>query len=94
MNTGRSYAEILREARARISLTDIGIDAPKIRKTASGRVLIKVAGPGRNDKANVLANRLKEVLKEEVSVTRPSIKGSCASLGWMIRQLRRKSLAR
>lgn len=77
-----TYAQILRTARENISLTEIGIESSKIRKGINGGLLIEVAGPEGNEKANKLAVKLKDILKENVAVTRPIIRAELRISGF------------
>lgn len=51
------------------------ISASKIRKSINRSTIIEISGPDNTEKANKLADKLQEVLKEEAHVTRPVIKG-------------------
>lgn len=74
-NGGPSYAEILRSARERIDLRDIGITDPKIRWAVSGSLIIEVPGFEKSQKADLLAGKLKDVLGDAAYVSRPVAKG-------------------
>ncbi|XP_067216853.1 calponin homology domain-containing protein DDB_G0272472-like [Linepithema humile] len=81
-----SYAEILSEARRKVSLTSLGIESSKVRKAASGGMIIEIPGAGGAQKADVLAGRLREAFSErkegeEVVVSRPTIKGELRVIG-------------
>ncbi|GAB1867747.1 CCHC-type domain-containing protein [Camponotus japonicus] len=71
---GFSYAEALRKARTSISLADLQIGSPRIRKGVNGATIIEIAGPDNNEKADKLVAKLQEVIADAV-VTRPTIKG-------------------
>jgi len=69
---GPSYAEALRKARERISLADLNIERTRIRRAATGAMLIEIPGEGTKEKADELAARLKTALADmDVRVTRP-----------------------
>ncbi|XP_045532175.1 uncharacterized protein LOC123719813, partial [Pieris brassicae] len=74
---GVTYAAALSKARQAISLPDLGIERVGIRVTATGARMLEVPGEGREEKANRLAERLREVLSEEALVGRPV---KCADL--------------
>lgn len=76
-----SYAEDMRKARDQIALADMGIGAPKMRKTANGGVLIEISGPEGPQKAENLRNKLSEVLGDRALVTRPVLKGEIRLIG-------------
>lgn len=71
---GISYAEILRKAREKISLQDVGIEVSKIRKGINGGLIIEIPGNDSTQKANILATKLKDILPEQVKINRPTIK--------------------
>jgi len=52
---GPFYAEALRKARERISLADLNIERTRIRKAATGAVLIEIPGEETKAKADELA---------------------------------------
>lgn len=70
-----SYAELLRTARERVNLSDVGITDSRIRWSAGGSILIEIPGLGKNEKAELLADRLKEALAGYATVSRPVVGG-------------------
>ncbi|XP_025266437.1 golgin subfamily A member 6-like protein 22 [Camponotus floridanus] len=76
-----SYADILRKAREKISLEEIGIEKTRIRKTAGGNVLIAIPGANRGMEADRLAEELTKVLDKEITVSRPNIMGELRLFG-------------
>lgn len=76
-----SYADALKKARGKINLAEIGIDRPRIRKAANGGLLIEVPGVDGTNKADILADRLRETLDSEVVITRPVKKGDIRLTG-------------
>ncbi|XP_067216670.1 uncharacterized protein [Linepithema humile] len=79
------YAEILFEARRKISLTSLGIDSSKVRPTASGGVIIEIPGADRTQKADTLAGKLCEAFRErkegEETVDAAEVQGAVAEKG-------------
>ncbi|EFN70397.1 hypothetical protein EAG_04919, partial [Camponotus floridanus] len=75
-----SYAEALRKARTSISLSELEIGAPRIRKGVNGSTIIEISGPENSEKADRLVVKLQEVLEDAV-VTRPIIKGELKLFG-------------
>lgn len=71
---GLTYADILRQAREKISLPDIGIERSRIRKSINGGLIIEIPGNDGTQKANELARKLQEVLPENTRVRRPTIR--------------------
>ncbi|XP_046740518.1 uncharacterized protein LOC124407951 [Diprion similis] len=73
------YAEILKFAREKIQLEELGIGETRIRRAANGGVLIEIPGPENAKKADALAVQLTRVIAvrygDTVSVTRPVTKG-------------------
>ncbi|EFN69220.1 hypothetical protein EAG_08157, partial [Camponotus floridanus] len=79
---GFSYADALKQARTEISLKEIGIGTTKIRKAMNGGIIIEIPGVENKDKANILAQKLKQILPKETKITRPSIKGELRVIGF------------
>lgn len=76
-----SYAEALKRARSEISLKDLEIQSPKIRKGMSGSTIIEISGPDSTEKADRLATEMQKLLKGEALVTRPNIRGELRIFG-------------
>lgn len=76
------YAEILKKMRENISLSDLGIENSRMRKTANGGYLIEIPGEDNADKAEALAKKIKELLQEEAVVSRPVIKAGLKVIGF------------
>lgn len=76
---GMSYADILKTAKGSISLTELGISNPRIRKAANGGIIIEV--PDSAFKADSLANKLREVVRQVAHVARPYAKGEILLVG-------------
>lgn len=70
-----SYADALRKARSKISLKELNITMPKIRKGRNGATIIGITGDDNAVKADALANKIQEILKDKALVTRPTIRG-------------------
>ncbi|XP_049871993.1 uncharacterized protein LOC126380845 [Pectinophora gossypiella] len=69
---GASYAGVLAQARARIKLDELGIGAVRFRRAVTGARILEVTGSTSNEKADSLAQKLREVLDEDVvRVNRP-----------------------
>ncbi|XP_068993471.1 uncharacterized protein [Neodiprion pinetum] len=79
------YAEVLKFAREKIQLAELGIEETRVRRAANGGVLIEIPGPENARKADALAAQLTKVILDKygnvVSVTRPVIKGELRVLG-------------
>lgn len=67
-----SYAEILRKVKNKINIEETGISETRIRRTATGSLLIQIAGEESKRKADVLAEKMREVVGEEAKIGRPS----------------------
>ncbi|EFN67291.1 hypothetical protein EAG_00382, partial [Camponotus floridanus] len=79
---GFSYAEVLRKARSQIKMEEFQIEAPRIRKGLNGATIIEISGPECNEKAQQLASKLQEVLKEDkAAITTPMIRGNLRLTG-------------
>ncbi|GAB1860699.1 CCHC-type domain-containing protein [Camponotus japonicus] len=79
---GFSYADALKKARTEISLKEIGIDTTKIRRATNGGIIIEIPGAENKEKANVLVQKLKQILLKKAKITRPSIKGELRVIGF------------
>lgn len=66
-----SYAEILRKMKGNINIEEIGSEETRIRRTATGSLLIQIAGEESKRKADVLAERMREVVGQKAKVGRP-----------------------
>nr|XP_037869632.1 uncharacterized protein LOC119629086 [Bombyx mori] len=71
---GLTYRSVLAEARAKIDLESLGIPVQRIRSSLTGAKVLVVDGDDQVEKADLLANRLKEILPAEgVEISRPSV---------------------
>lgn len=77
----QAYAEVMRKARDHVSLAELGINDTRVRKSANGSLLIEISGPNNAAKADLLAERLKVVMKEEALISRPMIRGELRLVG-------------
>jgi hypothetical protein len=59
---GISYADVLAQAREKISLKEIGVERVEMRKAMTGAIIITVSGDKGGDKASKLAAKLMETL--------------------------------
>ena len=67
-----TYTEVMRAARTRIQLPDLGVETVEMKKAVTGGVLMNVSGPDGDAKADRLAARLREVLTDfDVRIARP-----------------------
>lgn len=64
----------MKKARTNISLSDLQIGSPRIRKGVNGATIIEISGPENIEKTDQLVVKLQEVLDDAV-ITRPTIKG-------------------
>lgn len=76
-----SYADMLRIAREKISLGDLGIDNTKIKSTFNGGYKIEVPGANGVELAGRLKNRLEIVLKDVARVGNPVARGELRIIG-------------
>lgn len=75
------YADALKRARENISLKDLDILNPKIRKGITGSTIIEIAGPDNIKKADLLAIEMGKMLSGEAVVSRPNIKAEIKLIG-------------
>lgn len=70
---GAQYAEVLREAKEKINLEQIGISEIRPRRARTGALLLEIPGKEGNVKANQLADKMKEITRHNnnVLITRP-----------------------
>ncbi|XP_038213330.1 uncharacterized protein LOC119833410, partial [Zerene cesonia] len=78
VSRGLTYASIISEAKNRIDLASLGIESVRFKRAATGAAIIEILGVTGEEKADLLADKLKEVLNDmEVRITRPT---KCAEL--------------
>lgn len=78
---GGSYAEVLRRAREKVSLQELGIRNTKIRRAFNGGLIIEILGENGTDLASVLRDKLAGTLESDVKVDRPVAKGEIKITG-------------
>jgi len=61
---GPTYADALRRARELVSLQDLNIEHTRIRRAATGAMLIELPGDEAKEKADLLAGRLRDALAD------------------------------
>jgi len=76
-----SYASILKKARANFSLAELGVDAARVRDAANGGLIVEIPGPEGNTKADLLADKLRQVFGGDIKVNRPVKMGEVQLLG-------------
>lgn len=67
-----SYADILRKVKQNINLREIGIKETRIKRTATGNLLIQIEGKNCKEKADLLAEKKKGIVGEEARINRPT----------------------
>ncbi|TLM35173.1 hypothetical protein FEC37_18690, partial [Acinetobacter baumannii] len=71
---GVTYRAVLAEARAKIDTAELGIPIQRIRSAVTGAKVLVVDGADQNEKADLLAEKLREVLpSDSIVVSRPTI---------------------
>lgn len=72
-DTTLSYSDALRKARENIGPLDkLGIEDFKMRRGVNGGLIIEFLGPENVAKADALAQKLRETLKDEARISRPT----------------------
>ncbi|XP_068619349.1 uncharacterized protein [Battus philenor] len=67
-----TYAEVVEAAKARIRLADLGIEALRQKRALTGALLLEISGEDCGRKADDLAARMREVLRDvAVKISRP-----------------------
>lgn len=75
---GVTYAKVLEEARNKIDLASCGITSLRFRQAATGARMLEVPGATSGEKADTLAQKLREALNAEmVKISRPT---KCAEM--------------
>ncbi|KAL0859363.1 hypothetical protein ABMA27_011155 [Loxostege sticticalis] len=70
---GVTYEKAIAEAKRRIDISELGIEAVRFRRAVTGATIIEVPGATSTDKADSLAARLKQIFAEgDVKVSRPT----------------------
>lgn len=64
-----TYADILKKAREKIDIKELGINNPKFRKSANGGILLELSGS--DGHAEILADRLRKEVGNQAKITRP-----------------------
>lgn len=64
-----------------ILLAELKIDCTKVRKAANGGTIIEIFGPNGAIKANALADKLRNIFKDEAKLARPVVKGEIRLVG-------------
>ncbi|XP_076398060.1 uncharacterized protein LOC143266359 [Megachile rotundata] len=78
----RSYADIMREAREKVPLAEVGIAEVRYRQAVTGAMVLEVPGEGGAAKADALAGRLRVLFDHNVvKVSRPVKCGECRIVG-------------
>ncbi|XP_049886733.1 uncharacterized protein LOC126381280 [Pectinophora gossypiella] len=72
MEGGTTYADVLRTAKAKVNLQSLGITNLRIRKAVTGARVLELAGATSAEKADTLAEKLRESMSGDVvKVSRP-----------------------
>lgn len=67
-----SYADALRKAKKKIDIEELGINEANMRRARNGGLIIQIAGQNNRNKADTLANKMKEIFtRSSVQVSRP-----------------------
>lgn len=71
----RQYKEVLRLATSQINPANLGIEGMSARRAVTGAHIFEIGGPDKQQKADALAGKIREVLadREDVKVTRPTM---------------------
>lgn len=77
-----SYADALRKAKEKIDIEELGIKEANMRRARNGGLIIQIAGQNNRNKADTLANKMKEIfMGGGVQVSRPRRKGDTLIIG-------------
>lgn len=78
---GRTIADVLREATARVDLEPLGIESLRPKRAMTRALILEVPGQGSAAKADVLAERLREAVCDRAKITRPVTKAEIRIVG-------------
>lgn len=67
-----TYADILKRAREKINIKELGISNPKFRKMANGGILLELSGSEGHARAEALADCLRREVGSQAKITRPT----------------------
>jgi len=67
----KDYERVIKECEEAISLEEVGISPISIRRTRGGGILLEIKGDREEEKAELLANRIKEVIKKNEGALDP-----------------------
>lgn len=70
-DNSETYADILRKVKRNIDIEELGIKDTRIRRTATGSLLIQIAGEQSKNQADALAEKVRHVVGEDAKVGRP-----------------------
>lgn len=71
--TDKGYAEVMAAAKERVDLSELGIESVVVKRAMTGGLLLEVGGPGKEEKAAILAAVLKPALHDKnVRVFQPT----------------------
>ncbi|KAL0839977.1 hypothetical protein ABMA28_015304 [Loxostege sticticalis] len=71
---GANFESLIRDAKARIDIASLGIEAVKFKPAKTGGKLLEIPGASSGDKADAFAAKLREVLPaDQVRVSRPTV---------------------
>ncbi|XP_045536023.1 caskin-1-like [Papilio machaon] len=70
---GLTYSSVLREARSKLDLKEvIGVEAVQFRRAVTGATIIRIPGATSAPKADILAQKLQEIYKnDDIKISRP-----------------------
>lgn len=69
--TNSTYADILKNIKRNININELGIEETRIRRTMAGSLLIQVTGESSQEKADKLAEKMRDVVGSEARIARP-----------------------
>lgn len=75
------YVDILRKARTEVPLGDIEMDSIRVREAANGGLVLEITGPEGGSRADLLTTRLRSVLGDDVTMSRPTKMGEVRLTG-------------
>jgi len=77
-----SYSDVMKKAKEKINLNELGISNLNSRRAANGSVLIEIPGPEGHIKADTLANHLRNIIGDSAVVSRPVVRADLRIVGF------------
>lgn len=78
---GATLAEVVKEARQKVKIKDLGITSPRMRRTRNNDIIIEIPGEDGARKADEFAEKLRGTMEGKAVVSRPTAKAEALLIG-------------